>query len=135
MAKLMSYTNTRTGAIYPESVWVPTGVYIDAPGPDVRLVFGGYKDIATAAGAIAAGLGVPGAVRLDQVGCKEYHLTLAQYQSMATSAPSGATLLDAISKAAYAVALACLDTPSTDDPAVKVSFFHDATDADLNLGG
>lgn len=134
MAKQMSYTDPSTGAVYPESVWLPLGVYVDFAGGVGRVVFNGYATPAVAAAALGYFTGATSVPAKSPVAQKEYTLNRQELLVFATHPPTGATHLDTDSEASYELALARLDTPAptAEEPDRKVSFFAAATD--LTLG-
>jgi hypothetical protein len=134
VAKKMSYTDPETGAVFPESVWLPLGVYIDFARGSGKVVFNGYVSPAVAAAALGYFLGLTNVPAKAPVGQKEYVLGHQELLAFATHPPTGATHLDTDSAASYELAAARLDTPAptAGDPSRMVSFFDQA--ADLNLG-
>lgn len=133
MAKKMNYVDPQTGAVYPESTWLPLGIYTDFSGPTARVEFLGFATEAIARSMLMAVLGVPGGVKKAPVGAKSYSLTADQTRALAVAAPQGATMIDAMSYPAYDVAEETLDVPAptAEDPDNKVSFFNDAVDVVL----
>jgi hypothetical protein len=134
VAKQMSYTDPATGAVFPESVWLPVGVYVDFAGGTGRVVFNGYASLAVAQGAAAYFYGLTDVPAKAPVAQKAYTLDRAGVLQFASQPPTGQTHLDTDSAAAYELADARLDVPAptADDPFRMVSFFAGA--ADVTLG-
>lgn len=135
MAKQLSYEDPDNGAVFPESVWLPVGIYIDVSGPNVKIDFLGYKNKDVAAAIIKSSLGVPDAAanRKGTIGTKSYSLTQAEYAALAMAAPVGSTVLDVISNVCYtAIANSTqhlIDDP--DDPEKQIGFFAKAKDVNI----
>lgn len=135
MAKVMSYTDPGTKAVYPESTWIPLGVYTDFGVPAGRVVFLGYATRAVAAAKLKFSLGLPGGEDASPIGAKDYAVPAPTLRAYALGAPTGPTRIDDDSGVAYDVATNTKDTdpvtrrPSTAENAV--SFFDGATDVNL----
>lgn len=110
------------GSEHPHAVWLPLFIAVDHLSQTARAVFFGFHDV----GALATGKRpLTGAV-------KEYAITdLAEYGAMVGQPPpAGATMLDSVAAACYALAAARLDTPDASNPSGPlVSFFHGCADA------
>lgn len=130
MAKALAYTDSNTGAVYPDAVWLPVGVYIDASGPSVKIDFLCYINKATAAETMESALGVPDTVKKNPLTSVSYTCTQAEFATLATGTPSGSTNLDVVSAACYAVAASSTQNLKKVDD-VEVGYFSDATDVDL----
>ena len=146
MAKQLSYEDKNTGAVFPNSVWLPVGVYIDVSGPNVKIDFLGYKDKAAAAAVIGTSLGMPNLTKHGSIGSVSYTLSKAEFAALATATPVGASVLDVISTVCYEVAGASAQNthddpanpahPDPNDatktiPAGQLGFFHAAVDVNL----
>jgi hypothetical protein len=140
MAKVMSYTDPGTHAVYPESTWIPLIVAPDfASAPPIgTVVFLGYATKAVAAAKLKYALGQPGGQDAMPIGSKRYTVPAAALQAYALGAPTGPTRIDDDSGIAYDVAANTLDTdPVTRLPSAArgaVSFFQGSADADLLAG-
>lgn len=108
MAKLMPYTDPETGAEHPRSVWLPMFEAADMVARRARIVFLGFASPA----ALAAGL--------RPVGQREFLAEGDAFLAFVAAPPDGATLLDAVSNACYALAAG--------DP-----FFAGAADVEVTL--
>lgn len=138
MAKQMDWTHPGTGAPHPGSVWVLMGVYIDHTQFTVNLDFLGYSSI-EAANARRACIGSHRITVGGQDKVQDY-IDLVTKLTPAEPTPT----LWVVAEAAYAVAMATLDTqdgmkpnPDTgtdvpDEVPNMVSFFHNATDVVFN---
>jgi hypothetical protein len=135
MAKVMAYTDPNTGAVFPQSCWVPVGVYVDFASGAGRVVFNGYATPDVAGAALAYYFGLSDVPAKFPVAQKEYVLGKAELLQFASAPPVGASHLDTDSDAAYALAAARLDVPAPTqaDPSATASFFAGATD--VALGG
>lgn len=133
MAKRMAWTDPNTGTVYPDSTWLPLGVYIDFSGPTVRAEFLGFATEDIARKVLMSVLGVPGGKKYSPIGSKAYTLDAAASRAMAGGKPATTSMIDAVSSPCYAVAETTLDVPAPTDaePDRKVSFFSGATDVTL----
>lgn len=119
--KLKPFT-TPDGADHPNAVWLPMFISVDHVSQTARAVFFGYHDPASLASGKRP---LAGAVKEYVVNAPaEYGMLIGQ------PPPTGATLLDSVAAACYALAAARLDTPDPSDPSGPlVSFFHGCPDA------
>lgn len=132
MAYKMTYTDASTGATFPESVWLPMGIYTDFSQPNGNVVFLGYatKEIATANLLYVMGMG--GQSRAP-IGSHSYPLSAEKTRTLALSEPKGSTVLDVMSSLGYEAATTILDKadPTEEDPGRMVSFFDGAEEINL----
>ena len=133
MAKLMAFVHPDTGMEYPDSVWLPIGIYTDFSAPSGNVVFNGYPTQTLATVALKHSLGLPGGRFVAPVAQKSYPLSAAEVQALAASTPTPPNMIAAMSVPAYVKAMMTLDVPAPIEgqPDRKVSFFADATDVDL----
>lgn len=133
MAKRMSYTDPITGAEYPASVWLPGESNVNALNGHGRVTFFGYKDAATARENLMYALGLTNTPpTYGVIGLKAYDLTKSEVISISLAPAVGATGLDVVANAIYALAAARLEgSPPAGEPDNRVSFFHGADDIDL----
>ena len=120
MAKKMSYADTKTGFTFPDSIWVPYGIFIDASNNSCRIEFLGYASLAA--------LGQKKA----PVGTKSYSLTMAQFAQFGGMPAVGETNFEVIMNACYAIAAEIDDVVvNPNDLSLNENFFKDATDVVL----
>lgn len=130
MAKLMSYVDPNTDAVYSQSVWFPVGVYCDFSTPTVNIVWNGYSSLQHAQSILAFAFGNSDAVKKNCIGQKSYILTQEEFiQFAANLGNNSQTLLDHIAAVAYQIAESRLDT--LNDEEEMVSFFATASDISL----
>ena len=138
MAKRMDVTDSGRKLTYKGVVWFPAFVALDTTAPSATVEWLPYADEDAARAVLTRAVVDPTADKVDPlaISAKRYTLTPEQFAQFAMSKPTGATIMDAIANAAYAIMTQTKDkVVDSKDPSKNTTFFGEAEDVDITPKG